>query len=92
MIRMYRKDNKLCTNIRSILTGKKQIFRLLASQFDLSGSNIKAILYSAAYMAGAEGAPLSMRHVAKAMQYEYRKLGRLVNSDEFGHLMVYLNQ
>jgi hypothetical protein len=65
-------------------------YRLLANQFDLSGSNIKAILYSAAYMAGAEGKPISMRHVAKAMQYEYQKLGRLVNSSELGPLMVYL--
>ncbi|WP_024865188.1 AAA family ATPase [Butyrivibrio sp. FCS014] len=65
-------------------------FRLLAAQFDLSGSNIKAILYSAAYMAGAEGAPLSMRHIARAMQYEYQKLGRLINTGEFGPLMGYL--
>ncbi len=81
---------------RSILPAEAEIsgeldFRLLAAQFDLSGSNIKAILYSAAYMAGAEGAPLSMRHVAKAMQYEYKKLGRLINSNEFGPLMAYLN-
>ncbi len=81
---------------RSILPAEAEIsddldFRLLAAQFDLSGSNIKAILYSAAYMAGAEGAPLSMRHVAKAMQYEYQKLGRLINSNEFGPLMAYLN-
>jgi hypothetical protein len=37
------------------------------------------------------GDPLSMRHVAKAMQYEYQKLGRLINSNEFGPLMAYLN-
>ncbi|WP_255346261.1 hypothetical protein [Butyrivibrio sp. VCD2006] len=42
-------------------------------------------------MAGAEDKPLGMRHIAKAMQYEYKKQGRLVNSGEFGVLLGYLN-
>ena len=65
-------------------------FHFLAGQFELSGSNIKAILYSAAYMAGANGEKLSMKHIARAMQYEYKKLGRLASSSEFGMLMGYL--
>ncbi|WP_029322122.1 ATP-binding protein [Butyrivibrio sp. AE3004] len=65
-------------------------FRFLANQFELSGSNIKAILYSAAYMAGAENKPLGMRHIARAMQYEFKKLGRLTSSGELGMLMGYL--
>ncbi len=65
-------------------------FRLLARQFTLSGSNIKSILYSAAFMAGAQGKPLGMEHIAKALQYEYRKQGRLIDTAEFGPLMIYL--
>lgn len=65
-------------------------YHFLAKQFKLSGSNIKAILYSAAYMAGAEGRKLGMAHIARALQYEYKKQGRLIDGSEFGKLMVYL--
>ena len=65
-------------------------FRHLAQQFELSGSNIKSILYSAAYMAGANKEALGMRHIAKAMQYEYKKLGKLASRSDFGMLMAYL--
>ena len=65
-------------------------FRFLAREFDLSGANIKAILYSAAYMAGAEGAAIGIRHIVRAMEYEYRKLGRFIDRDAFGRYAVYL--
>ncbi len=65
-------------------------FRFLAERFKLSGSNIKAVLYSAAYMAGAEGKPLGIAHIAKALKLEYRKLGHLIDPGEFGPLMAYL--
>ena len=65
-------------------------FRFLAERFKLSGSNIKAILFSAAYMAGAEGKPLGIAHIAKALKLEYRKLGHLIDPGEFGPLMAYL--
>lgn len=65
-------------------------FRFLAREFDLSGANIKAILYSAAYMAGAEGAAIGIRHIVRAMEYEYRKLGRFIDRDAFGKYAVYL--
>ena len=65
-------------------------FRFLAERFKLSGSNIKAVLYSAAYMAGAEGRPLGTAHIAKALKLEYRKLGHLIDPGEFGPLMAYL--
>lgn len=67
-------------------------FRFLAEKFELSGSNIKAILYNAAYMAGAEGKPIEAEHIIRAMQYEFNKLGKLVNSSDFGKYSVYLFQ
>ncbi len=65
-------------------------FRFLAREFELSGANIKAILYSAAYMAGAEGSAIGTRHIVRAMEYEYRKLGRFIDRDAFGKYAVYL--
>ena len=59
-------------------------FRFLANKFELSGSNIKAILYSASYMAGAEGATLGARHIVKAMKYEFDKLGKMIDTSDFG--------
>ena len=59
-------------------------FKFLADKFDLSGSNIKAILFNAAYMAGAEKSEIEMRHIVRAMEYEFNKLGKLVNNSDFG--------
>ena len=41
-------------------------------------------------MAGAEGKPLGIAHIAKALKLEYRKLGHLIDPGEFGPLMAYL--
>ncbi len=65
-------------------------FHFLARQFELSGSNIKAILYSAAYMAGAEEKPVGPEHIVRAIQYEFQKTGRLIDRGEFGMYGVYL--
>ncbi len=67
-------------------------FRFLAERFELSGANIKAILYSAAYMAGAQGVPLGMAHIVRAMEYEYRKLGRFIDREAFGPYAKYLTR
>jgi hypothetical protein len=56
----------------------------LARAFRLSGGNIRNIAVSAAYAAAEEGAPISMQHLARATQREYRKLGRMVVEAEFG--------
>lgn len=66
-------------------------FRFLADKFELSGSNIKAILFNAAYMAGAENKAIGMEHIVRAMEYEYNKLGKLVNKSEFGDYDKYLH-
>ncbi len=65
-------------------------FKFFAEQFELTGSNIKAILLSAAYMAGAQGAKLSVQHIVKAMKYEFDKLGMMPDSGKFGPYAAYL--
>ena len=65
-------------------------FRFLAKNFELSGSNIKAILFSAAYMAGARGEAISTAHIVRAMEYEFRKLGRFIDREAFGPYAKYL--
>lgn len=69
---------------------RKINFRFLAKQFELSGSNIKAILYSAAYMAGADAKTIGAEHIVRAMEYEYRKLGRFIDREAFGPYAKYL--
>jgi ATPase family associated with various cellular activities (AAA) len=56
----------------------------LARAFRISGGNIRNIVVSAAYAAAEEGVPISMGHLARATQREYRKLGRMVVESEFG--------
>ena len=65
-------------------------FKFLADKFELSGSNIKAILYNAAYMAGAEQVPVGMKHIVRAMEYEFTKLGKLVNESDFEPYDIHL--
>lgn len=65
-------------------------FKFLAGKFDLSGSNIKAILFNAAYMAGAEKKPIGPKHIVRAMEYEFEKLGKLVHGSDFGDYEKYL--
>ncbi len=67
-------------------------FKFLADKFDLSGSNIKAILYNAAYMAGAEKKAIGPKHIVRAMEYEFEKLGKLVHGSDFGDYEIYLRQ
>ncbi|MCR5161345.1 MAG: ATP-binding protein [Lachnospiraceae bacterium] len=65
-------------------------FRFFAKRFELSGSNIKSILYSAAYMAGAEGMPVGPEHIVRAIELEYQKLGRFIDPGAFGPYAKYL--
>jgi hypothetical protein len=55
-----------------------------ARAFELSGGNIRSIAITAAYMAADSGRPVSMLDLVRAIQQEYRKLGRLVVAGEFG--------
>jgi hypothetical protein len=56
----------------------------LARAFRLSGGNIRNIVVAAAYAAAEGGVPISIGHLARATQREYRKLGRMVVESEFG--------
>ncbi len=48
-------------------------WQFLAEKFELSGGHIKNIVLSAAFMAAAEGAPISMRHLLRAAVTELKK-------------------
>lgn len=52
----------------------------LARQWRLSGGHIKNVALAAAYLAAAEGEVLSMRHVHRALQREFAKLGKSMPS------------
>ncbi len=55
-----------------------------AKSFELSGGNIRSIATAAAYSAADSGRAVSMDDLVRAIQLEYRKLGRLVVAGEFG--------
>ncbi|MGH9115303.1 MAG: ATP-binding protein, partial [Acidimicrobiales bacterium] len=55
-----------------------------ARAFELSGGNIRSIAVTAAYLAADRGEPVDMADLIRAVQREYRKLGRLVVASEFG--------
>ncbi|MFE5481662.1 ATP-binding protein [Streptomyces sp. NPDC056527] len=55
-----------------------------ADRFELAGGSIRACAVTAAYLAAASDAPLTMGQLVTAVAQEYRKLGRLVLEGEFG--------
>jgi hypothetical protein len=59
-----------------------------AKAFELSGGNIRSIALTAGYRAAASGAPVTMADLIAATAEEYRKLGRLVLTKEFGPHLV----
>jgi SpoVK/Ycf46/Vps4 family AAA+-type ATPase len=65
-------------------------YEFFAENFDIPGSSIKAILYSAMYMAASEGRELSNRDIVFAMKYEDEKNGILNNPTKFGRYSAHL--
>lgn len=59
-------------------------FDFLARSFELSGSSIKNIAVSAAFLAAEEGVPMGMVHLLLATQAEQNKTGKTVGADELG--------
>ena len=55
-----------------------------STAFDLSGGGIRSAAVTAAYLAADHDGAVSMTEVVKAVQREYRKLGRLCLEQEFG--------
>ena len=60
----------------------------LARRFKLSGGDIRNICVAAAYLAAADGRPVSMGDLIRATEREYQKLGRLTVEAEFGKYMA----
>jgi hypothetical protein len=56
----------------------------LAGTFKLSGGYICNAVVGAAFQAAAEGTPLGMRHVVRAVRREFQKMGRTCTDAEFG--------
>ncbi len=54
----------------------------MARQFKLSGGHIKNIVVAAAFLAAEEGCSVAMRHLLRAVQREYRKLGKAMPDAE----------
>lgn len=58
-------------------------FTFLARQFEFSGGNIRNAVLAAAYLAAAEGRPISMDHLIQATGREYQKMGKLPSRGDF---------
>lgn len=58
-------------------------FSYLASQFNLSGGNIKNVVVGAAFLAAQDGRVIRMPHLIRAVKREYEKIGRLCTENEF---------
>ncbi len=59
-------------------------FNFLASQFQLSGSNIKNIALHSAFLAAANNEGLSMKYVMNALKTEYLKVNKILTKEDFG--------
>ena len=59
-------------------------FDFLARSFELSGSSIKNIAVSAAFLAAEEGVPMGMVHLLLATQAEQSKTGTHLGSEDLG--------
>lgn len=55
-----------------------------ANEFELSGSEIKEVLYSAAAMAAGDSGILSNKHMVRAIRYQQEKTGNLIPPETFG--------
>jgi AAA+ superfamily predicted ATPase len=54
----------------------------LASQFKLSGGNIKNVALAASFLAAADGGAVTMGHLFQATQREYQKMGKTLTEAE----------
>ena len=59
-------------------------FEYLAKQFEFSGSSIKNVVLTAAFLAAQEGGAISMKHIVGGIKNEYVKNGKPVFSAELG--------
>jgi ATPase family associated with various cellular activities (AAA) len=64
----------------------------LARQFKITGGVISNAALGAAFLAAAEGVPISMRHAALSLKREFQKLGRLRTEKEFERYFDLVNR
>lgn len=65
-------------------------FTFLAKHFELSGSSIKNIALSAAFLAASCGTAVRMEHIVHSLKQEYIKSGKMLTAQElfeYGHLL-----
>ena len=56
----------------------------IAARLELSGGHIRNVALTSAFLAAADGAPISMVHVVAAIRREFQKLGRHCAPDQLG--------
>lgn len=56
----------------------------MARRFELAGGNIRNIALAAAFLAADDGDVVDMRHLIRATQREYQKMGKVMIDGEFG--------
>jgi AAA+ superfamily predicted ATPase len=66
-------------------------FDFLASQFKLSGGNIRNVALAAAFAAAEEASDIRMRHIAVALEREYQKMSKPLSKEQFGQYAAEVN-
>ncbi|HSH61324.1 MAG TPA: ATP-binding protein, partial [Acidimicrobiales bacterium] len=56
----------------------------LARSFQLCGGSIRNVVVTAAFLSADAGTPVGMSELTRAVEREYRKMGRLCTASEFG--------
>ena len=59
-----------------------------ADNFEISGSEIKEVLYSAAFMAAADNKCLSNKHILQALKLQQEKTGKIVSGAEISRFIM----
>ncbi|HZF08726.1 MAG TPA: AAA family ATPase [Thermoanaerobaculia bacterium] len=64
-------------------------FALLARRFELPGGNIRNIALAAAFLAAADGGTVTLRHLLRATQREFQKIGKVLAVGELNALAAH---
>lgn len=62
----------------------------MARRFELAGGNIRNIALASAFLAADDGEVVDMRHLIRATQREYQKMGKVMIDGEFGEYMKHV--
>ncbi len=76
---------------RGIFPGAAQIspevdFSTLATNFEITGANIRNIALAAAFLAASAEQPISMEHIVFALRREYEKTGKMLKGKDLKQL------